>query len=151
MHSSSPGGCARLGPTLHTPAPRVHYRPHPGHAMAECTPRALSGRPWGSLPSAPVARVTKHVPWPVKPGTPGPLIGTHCHAPRVTRYRCLTASNVSYTLLWTTLWRSCQQCHIYPALVYTLRALWPLLAHLASIRHPWPVSDLLQLVIDTLL
>ena len=55
------------------------------------------------------------------------------------------------TLLWTTLYGSANQGQLYPALVYLLWAIIAIIAHLARYWTPYTVSDLLQLVLLTLL
>ena len=99
-------GSARLLVHPGTPVPWVHPLAPPGTPCCISTSVHVRGTswhtPWGSLWAAPVARLAGHVTWPVTWPYIAPLIGTHCPAPRVTQQRCLTASIVINTLLWST-------------------------------------------------
>ena len=107
MHSSTLGTCA---PPDTTPAPCSPWVHPPGTrhptsrtSTSEQHVHPRPDTPWGSLLDAPVARLARHVPWPVTRTHYYPLIGTPLHAPGVTWYRAITASRAIMTLLWSTL------------------------------------------------
>ena len=96
----------RTDPGTHLPP---GYTPPPATAVpaTSAVPAVLPRCrrcPWGSLLAAPLARLLGHVTWPSTRTLYCPLIGTHCHAPCVTRDTAIMANSVICTLLWSTLW-----------------------------------------------